>query len=152
MGVGARGRDARASTTWTWRSHYKEELEIRAARPPSACAALSSRKAVDLKEKFDQPGNGVEDYEKMEKELEAAWHEVIAAYKLGVANRSFTRRSTTGRYTRRWRRSTSRGAMLELGDVEGAKKFVDEAVVAFPENSALKVMQKHVDKQLAKEV
>ena len=143
--------------------HYNESLEIHPGSKTAfrLCRALF-KKAVELKEKVtrlddelkEMPSPTPDDLHECEMQvayLKDSWHEVIAAYKLGVANKVVHQTLDDGPLHEEMEKIHVAGAMLELGDVEGAKKFVDEAVVAFPENSALKVMQKHVDKQLAKE-
>jgi len=138
---------------------YKESLEI---HPGSKTAFRLSRalfkRACELKdevEKLDEEcrdspiAESVEELEAKAKVLEGMWRAVISAYELGVANKAVHQVLDDGPLHEEMAKIHVAGALLELGDVEGAKKFSDAAVEAFPESSPIKQMKKQVDKMLA---
>jgi len=148
--------------------HYRESLEIHPGSKTAfrLCRALF-KKACELKGKVEEdriesyaydPNFGAasdstkhpaRDNFEAAKGLEAAWRSVVEAYELGVANKVVHQVLDDGPLHEEMEKIHVAGAMMELGDLVGAKKFVDAAVVAFPENSALKQMQKQVDAHLA---
>lgn len=145
--------------------HYNESLEIHPGAKTAfrLCRALF-KKACELKEaceswreaKDAEIGNdehanhdvgkqAMDELEVKQKELEAAWRSVIEAHKLGVANKVVHQVLDDGPLFEEMEKIHVAGAFMELGDLAGAKSFVDEAVAAFPENSALKQMKVQVD-------
>jgi hypothetical protein len=126
--------------------HYTESLEIHPGSKTAfrLCRALF-KKAVELKERGES-----EDADLLPSSLlPAAWSAVIDAYKLGVANKVVHQTLDDGPLHEQMEKIHVAGAMLELGDAAGAKRFVDDALLAFPENSALRMMQKQVDKLIS---
>jgi tetratricopeptide (TPR) repeat protein len=154
--------------------HYKESLEIHPGSKTAfrLCRALF-KKACELKERIEAEshGEGKIDTESPETErtensegpgspglsvtvrdsqvLSDAWLSVIAAHELGVANKVVHQALDDGPLYEEMEKIHVAGAMLELGRNSDAKRFIDEAVAAFPENSPLKQMQKQVNKLLA---
>jgi glycosyltransferase involved in cell wall biosynthesis len=137
--------------------HYRESLEIHPGSKTAfrLCRALF-KKACELKEGLEvswesakkAPGEFVIPTPEQHHQLTAAWRAVVEAYELGVANKVVHQVLDDGPLHEEMEKIHVAGAMMELGDVAGAKKFVDEAVLAFPENSSLKQMQKQVEQTI----
>ena len=139
--------------------HYKESLEIHPGSKTAfrLCRALF-KNACDIKEKLEkiddeckeQPSDSIDkkllaDLDDTSKALMSAWVSVVDAYNVGVANKVVHQVLDDGPLHEEMEKIHVAGALLELGKNTEAKEFVDAAVLAFPENSALKQMKKQVD-------
>jgi glycosyltransferase involved in cell wall biosynthesis len=68
------------------------------------------------------------------------WRDCVAAYTKGVEHKVVHQVLDDGPLFEEMEKIHVTGALMELGEFEVAKRFADEAVAAFPENSPLAVM------------
>lgn len=82
----------------------------------------------------------------LDRSLEDMWKKVVEAHDLGVANKVVHQVLDDGPLFEEMEKIHVAGALLELGQIAKAKKFCDEALAAFPENSPLKRMAQEIER------
>jgi tetratricopeptide (TPR) repeat protein len=83
---------------------------------------------------------------------EGKWQESVDAYQIGLSNRSILQVVDSGEVFEDASKILIAAAMRKLGRVAEAMKFCEEALLAFPSNSALQALHEVLAKDLSRGV
>jgi hypothetical protein len=128
---------------------YEDSLECHPGMKTAfrLCRARFKR-ACSLKDKVEEAEGMGHVVPEMRSMLENSWRSVIEAYELGVENKNVHQALDDGPLYEEMEAIHAAGACLELGAPSRALELTEKALAAFPECSALNVMDGEIRKHL----